>query len=184
MRFTLLRPAQRADTQHFYLDFTYDRRNYNGTPHNDAVHTECRTIKNSVCSAAEAECAGLFHNAHTALGIRQVLEAVGHSQHPTGLKTDNKTTKSFFHALMRIKRSKSWDIHYHWLRKNATRKLLHIFWDKGSNNNADYHAKHHSPAVHKIQHPCYILKGFKVSNLAQTLCGNTNFLARACSTTT
>ena len=111
-------------------------------------------------------------------------EAIRHPQRLTRIKTDNKTANSFMHASMRIKRSKTWDMRYHWLRENATQRLLDIYWDKGSNNNADYHTKHQAPAVHKVQRPRYILKGFSTSMLARSICSNINFLARLCSSCT
>ena len=168
---------------HFYLESLPNRLNYNGAPHNAPIHTECKIIPNVVCSAAEAECGGLFYNAQMALTFRRTLEAIGHPQRPTRIKTDNKTANSFVHASMRIKRSKTWDMRYHWLRENTTKKLLDIYWDKGSNNNADYHTKHHAPAVHKVQRPRYILKGFSITDIARSICNN-NFLARVCSSCT
>ena len=63
---------------HFYLKAYPHCLNYNKAPHNAAVHTECRILENIVCSAAEAECGGLFHNAQAALGILRNLEAIGH----------------------------------------------------------------------------------------------------------
>ena len=155
---------------HYFLESFPNRRNYNGAPNNAAIHTECKILPNIVCSAAETECGGLFHNAQMALGIRRTLEAIGHPQRPTRLKTDNKTANSFVHASMKVKRSKTWDMRYRWLRENATRRLFDIYWDKGSNNRADYHTKHHAPTIHKTQRPRYILKGFAISELAQTLC--------------
>ena len=169
---------------HFYLESKPHKTNYNKAPHNGAVHTECKLLRNIVCSAAEAECGGLFHNAQVALGIRRTLEAIGHSQQPTKIKTDNTTANSFVHASMRIKRSKTWDMRYHWLREQTTRNVLRIFWDKGTNNNADYHTKHHSPAVHKTQRPRYILKGFSVNQIIRAILDKQNFLARVCSTST
>ena len=169
---------------HFYLEALPNRHNYNKSPHNAAIHTECRTLKNIVCSAAEAECGGLFNNAQVAIGIRRTLKAIGHPQQPTRLKTDNKTANSFVHASMRIKRSKTWDMRYHWLREQATHNILKIFWDKGSNNDADYFTKHHSPAVHKHQRQRYILKGYSVAQLATSLANKLNFPARVCSTST
>ena len=50
------------------------------------------------------------------------------------MKTDNSTATSFVHSTIRTKRSKSWDMRYHWLRQEAVRKVLDIFWDKGKNN--------------------------------------------------
>ena len=150
---------------HFYLESFPNRLNYNKSPSNGAVHTECKILKNIVCSAAEAECGGLFHNAQVALGIQRTLKAIGHPQGPTRIKTDNSTANSFVHASMRIKRSKTWDMRYHWLREQAVHNIIKVFWDKGTNNDGDYFTKHHSPAVHKTQRPRYILKGFSVTKL-------------------
>eukprot|EP00957_Ditylum_brightwellii_P071220 5414062-Ditylum_brightwellii.AAC.1 len=66
---------------------------------------------------------------------------------------------------MRLKRSKTWDMRFHWPREKAVRKALDISWDKGINNDADYYTKHHSPSHHKVTRPQHILKGF---NLAET----------------
>eukprot|EP00957_Ditylum_brightwellii_P153929 11716261-Ditylum_brightwellii.AAC.1 len=72
---------------------------------------------------------------------------------------------SFVHTSMHIKHSKSWDMGWHWLRKAAIRKALEIFWDIGSQNDADYFTKHHLPTHHRIKRKRYILKGFNVSQL-------------------
>ena len=145
---------------------------------------ECEALKHVVSSAAEAETVGLFHNCQTAISIRTVLEEMGHPQLATKIKTDNKTANSFVHASMRIKRSKSWDMRYHWLRERAIRKILNIFWDKGSNNDADYFTKHHPPAHHRVIRQRYILKGFHVSQQLRHKLSQTTFWARVCSSVT
>ena len=68
---------------YFYLEADPHRLDYSKAPHNAAVHTEYRILKNIVCSAAEAECGRLFRNAQAALGIRHTLEAIGHPQRAT-----------------------------------------------------------------------------------------------------
>ena len=163
---------------YFYLESTPNSLNYNGTPHNAPIHTECATIKNVVCSAAESECAGLFKNSHISIHIRRVLEALSHKQKSTKVKTDNRTANSFVHSSMRMKRSKSWDMRYHWLRENDQKQSLKIYWDKGSNNDADYFTKHHSPSHHKLMRPKYILKGFAVTELAKAI--SSSIRARVC----
>ena len=45
---------------------------------NGAVHVECKTLRHVVSSAAEAETAGVYHNAEMALPIRIVLKALNH----------------------------------------------------------------------------------------------------------
>ena len=88
---------------------------------------------------------------------------MGHKQQATRIKTDNDTANSFAHSTIRLKRSKTWDMRYNWLRGVIAQTLLKIFWDRGKNNLADYFTKHHAPAHHRIQRYKYILKGFNIS---------------------
>ena len=165
---------------HYMLEASQHPDNYNRAPHNGAILIECRTLKHVVCSAAEAECGGLFQNSQNAIALRTLLREMGHPQLPTRIKTDNKTANSFVHASMRVKRSKSWDMRYHWLREAAVRAILNIYWDKGSNNDADYFTKHHPPAHHRLQRSRYILKGFSITQLGNVLSKNPLW-ARVCS---
>lgn len=61
---------------------------------------------------------------------------------------------------MRQKRSKAWDMRYHWIRDRVAQEQFEIFWDKGTNNYADYFTKHHPPIHHQTIRPTYILKSF------------------------
>ena len=47
----------------YYLQSHPYQLNYNNAPRNAAIHTKCKVLKNIVCSAVEAECGVLFHNA-------------------------------------------------------------------------------------------------------------------------
>ena len=122
----------------------------------------CKTIKNVVCSAAEAECGGLFMNCGTAIGIRNALNGMGHTQGRTPVITDNSTANSFVHSEMRVKRSKSWDMKFNWLRDRSAQRQFNILWDKGTRNMTDYFTKHHPPSHHKLKRHDYILKGFSL----------------------
>eukprot|EP00957_Ditylum_brightwellii_P112875 8606296-Ditylum_brightwellii.AAC.1 len=95
---------------YFYCASNPHTLNYNKKPHNAPILIECRTLKHVVCSMKKAECSALFHNSQTAIGLRNLLEAIGHPQQPTKIKTNNKTSNSFVHASMHIKCNKSWDI--------------------------------------------------------------------------
>ena len=123
---------------------------------NGPVLTECRTIRHVVASSAEAETSALFHNAQTAIPIRAILEALGHRQPPTPLKTDNATANAFVHQQMRHKKSKAWDMRYWWLKEKFAKKHFQFFWQKGINNWADYFTKHFSPKKHQALRPRYI----------------------------
>ena len=116
---------------------------------NGAILVECKTLKHVVSSAAEAETAGVFHNAQKAIPIRYILEQLGHLQPPTPLKTDNSTALGFVKNNIHQKRSKSWDMRFHWLRDRMTRQQINVYWEKGVNNNADYFTKHHPLNYHQ-----------------------------------
>jgi len=130
---------------------------------NAPILVECKTLRNVVASAAEAETGGLFHNAQTILHIRILLAALGHRQPPTPLKTDNSTANAFVNRSLRQRKSKSWDMKFHWLRDKELQRLIRVFWDKGANNDADYFTKHHPPSHHQSIQSRYILKNHYVT---------------------
>ena len=123
---------------------------------NGAIHVECKTLRHVVSSAAEAETAGVYHNATVALPIRVVLQALNHPQPPTPIKTDNSTANGFIHDKIHQKRSKSWDMRYYWLRDRKTQQQFQFFWDKGANNEADYFTKHFPASYHRVKRSRYI----------------------------
>ncbi len=71
-------------------------------------------------SAAEAECAGVFHNSQEAIILRNILEALGHPQPPTRIKTNNSTANNFVQNNIHQHRSKTWDMHWNWLHDENT----------------------------------------------------------------
>ena len=132
-------------------------------------------------SAAEAETAGLFYNCQTAIDIRNMLKALGHTQPATPVKTDNSTAESFVKNLIKQRRSKSWDVRYHWLSEKQNDNTFNIYWDRGNNNWSDYHSKHHSPMYHRNMRKYYILKGFLLKTLKNEQKLDTSLAARVCS---
>ena len=126
---------------------------------NAPILVECKTLRNVVASAAEAETGGLFHNAQNIMHIRHLLHSIGHAQPPTPLKTDNNTASAFVNKTLRQRKSKSWDMKFHWLRDRELQRLIRVFWDRGINNDADYFTKHHPPSHHQTIRSRYILKG-------------------------
>ena len=78
---------------HFYLsDWPRDKPNPPSTKRNKPILTTCKTIRNVVSSAAEAETKVTFCNAKEGVAILPSLIGIGHKQPPTPLKTDNSTT--------------------------------------------------------------------------------------------
>ena len=86
-----------------------------------------------------------------------MLTALGNLQTNTQVKTDNGTAAQFVKDTIKNKRSKSWDVRYHWLTKRQANEDFNIYWDRGENNLADYHTKHHNPTHHKNVRQNYIL---------------------------
>ena len=107
---------------HFYLSASSRPNKVYTGRFNAPLHTECHTIKNVVSSAAEAECAALFHNCMTAVGIWHALHGLGQPQNCTEVITDNSTANSFVHSEMRVKQLKSWDMRYNWLRDRSAQQ--------------------------------------------------------------
>ena len=134
-------------------------------PINGDILVECATLRNVVGSAAEAECAGCYSNAQKAIPIRIALEELGHPQEKTPLRTDNSTASGFANKTMRQKRSKSWDMKYHWLRDRQAQNQFHIYWKEGKKILADYFTKHFPPSHHIQTRPTYILKNHYVSQV-------------------
>ena len=123
---------------------------------NDPILVEYRLLKRGVTSAAESETAGLFYNTQTAVDIKNILMALGHQHTDVPIKTDNSTAASFVTDTLKQKRSKAWDVHYHWLSEQQKLGNFKIFWDKGIKNFAEHHTKHHSPTHHQNVRKNYI----------------------------
>ena len=166
---------------YYYLGTTPNQKDTQNPTINGAVHVECKALRHVVSSAAEAETAALFHNAKTAIELRRTLTALGHPQPPTPLKTNNSTALGYVKNLVNQKRSKSWDMRFHWLREKNS-KDLQVYWAPGKNNLADYFTKHHSPTYHKLVRPWYILKGFHTMycNLQNKFPNSEMMYARVC----
>ena len=56
-----------------------------------------------------------------------MLKALGHNQLATPVKTDNATAASFVTDMLKQKRSKVWDVRYHWLSKHQALKTFFLF---------------------------------------------------------
>ena len=178
----LVMPKARSRiTGHYYLSDHPFHIPVDGHPKPNApILTECRTLRYVVASAAEAETGGIFHNARTAIPIRQTLTALNHPQPATPIKTDNSTAKAFVTKNLRQKKSKSWDMRFHWLRDRDAQKHFKIFWESGKTNWADYFTKHHSIKHHKVMRPKYIHMNNCVNYVKSEHTQKTSFSTRGC----
>ena len=123
---------------------------------NGSIHVLCRTIRTVAASASEAETSSLFLNAQEAVPMRTALSEMGHPQPATPLETDNSTAYGILRAQVRMKRSKAFDMRYHWLKDRIAQKQFNLYWSPGRTNIADYFSKHHPPAHHKLMRYSYL----------------------------
>ena len=108
---------------------------------NGTIHMECKTILNVVSSEAEYETCGISNNGKTSIGMRSDLITLDHKQPATPLKTDNSMTEGFINSMMKPKHSRIWDMKLHWLRNKEVLEQMRVYWDKLTNNEADYFTK-------------------------------------------
>ena len=145
---------------YYYCSNRHSNKKSPNPPLNGPIHIECKLLRHVVTSAAEAETAGLFVNCQKILEIKHMLHALGHPQVAIPVKTDNATAASFVTDMLKQKRSKAWDVRYHWLSEQQALRTFFIYWQQGCKNLADYHTKHHPPSYHQKVREKYVLKGF------------------------
>ena len=83
---------------------------------------------------------------------------------------DNAVTNGFIHKNIKQKRSKSWDMRYHWLRDKNLHKQFRYYWAKGEENEGDYFTKHHPPKHHIKMRSKYILKNHLLTEKLTNVC--------------
>ena len=101
--------------------------------------------------------------------MQPYLITLDHEQPATPPKTDNSTTEGFVNSGIKPKRSKTWDMKWHWLREKYGIEKLILYWYKGTNNDADYFTKHHPPIHHCQMRPWYIHTSNLVRKIPQTI---------------
>ena len=116
---------------------------------NGAIHAFSSIIPVVVASVAEGEYGAAYMTAQHATGSRQVLEFLGYPQPPTLILGDNECAVGLANGTLKIKRSKSINMQFHWLRDRIRQGHFEYQWRKGANNLADFFTK--ALPVHKHQ---------------------------------
>ena len=114
---------------------------------NGAIHAVSSIIDVVVASAAEAEYAGVFTGARHAEGTRALLDFLGHPQPPTITLCDSACAVGIANDKVKIKRAKSIDMRFHWVRDRIRQGHFQVQWRKGAHNLADFYTK--ALPVHK-----------------------------------
>jgi hypothetical protein len=92
-------------------------------------------------NVAEAEYGGAFHAAQRAVPLRNILSALHIPQPTTDVITDNAVAYGIATDTIKQKRSRSVDIHFHWLRDQVRLGRFAVHWEEGTKNLADYQTK-------------------------------------------
>ena len=126
------------------------------TPINGGLLIRSSILDVVVSSAAEAELGGLFENMRDATTLRNILADVGYPQSASPIQTDNKCAEGIAHGTVKSKRSKAFDMRYHWVRDRVHQGQFDVYWREGGHNLADYFTKDHPAAHHKAMRPYFI----------------------------
>jgi hypothetical protein len=106
-----------------------------------------------VASVGEGEYASVFLNAQAGEYVRSILIALGHPQPPTTIYCDNECAVGLANDTVKMKRSKSIDMRFHWIRDRIKQGHFVVTWIKGANNLADFFTKALPVHVHQSTMP-------------------------------
>ena len=128
---------------HYYLSDNPPSPHIRTTPTpNGPILTKYQTIRTVMASAAEAKAGTILLNGQQAVPIRTSLIERDHPQPPTQIKTDSATSYGIITGNMRRKRSKAFDMLLYWMRCHIKHNQFRLYWQKGTENLADYFTKH------------------------------------------
>ena len=69
---------------------------------------------------------------------------------------DNACAAGIANDAVRQKRSKVIDMRFYWVQDRVRAGQFLIYWRRGTENEADYFTKHHSPSHHRLQRSKYL----------------------------
>jgi len=110
----------------------------------------------TVSSAAEAEYGALFLLGQEAEALRQTLLDLGYPQPPTKIISDNSCAVGVTNNKVKQKRSKAFDMRFHWIRDRVKQRHFQVEWEPGSTNLADFFTKAHSAKHHTAVRTLYV----------------------------
>ena len=108
---------------------------------NGLVAAQSAVIKVVCSGASEAEYAALYSVGQTTYFIRLVAAACGYPQTATTIYTDNEVAIGIANRSVKIKRSKSIEKSFHWIRDHVDAGDFIIKWVPSEQNIADYFTK-------------------------------------------
>ena len=108
---------------------------------NGAVQVNVK-VETTVCnSAMEIEYVGCYATARSGIALRQMSDAMGYPQAATRISTDNACAAGVANKTMKIKRSRTINMNFHWIRDRVAQGEYTVVWFEGRKNLADFFTK-------------------------------------------
>ena len=123
---------------------------------NGGIYAFSKIIDVVVASVSEGEYGAVFLNAQTGEYMRNILEELGHAQPPTTIYCDNECAVGLANDTVKIKRSKSIDMRFHWIRDRINQGHFIVQWIKGTSNLADFFTKALPVHLHQSMMPKFV----------------------------
>ena len=124
-------------------------------------------IKTVVTSATATEYAAAFIVGQAAISIINTLTDLGYPQNETEFFCDNLCAVGIANNTFNLKRTKTIDMRYHWIRDQVKLRVFRITWKAGKFNLADFFTKAHPVKHHLDIRWKYVLME-KHSNIASS----------------
>ena len=114
-------------------------------------------IKTVVTSATATEYAAAFIVGQAAISIINTLSDLGYPQSETEIFCDNECAVGIANNNFNLKRTKTIDMRYHWIRDQVKMNVFKITWKAGKLNLADFFTKAHPVKHHSDIRWKYVL---------------------------
>ena len=108
---------------------------------NGAIHVHSCLLDVVVASVAECEYASLYMLARIGEWLRTIARALGYPQPPTVIFCDNACAVGIANDSVKLHRTKSIDVRFHWIRDRVRQGHFLVEWRKGASNLADFFTK-------------------------------------------
>ena len=89
----------------------------------------------------EIEYVGCYATARSGIALRQMSDAMGYPQAATRISTDNACAAGVANKTMKIKRSRTINMNFHWIRDRVAQGEYTVVWFEGRKNLADFFTK-------------------------------------------
>jgi hypothetical protein len=123
---------------------------------NGAVHVHSCILDVVVASVAECEYASLYMLARVGTWLRTIATALGYPQPATHIFCDNACAVGMANDTVKLNRTKSIDMRFHWIRDRVRQGQFIVTWRQGAHNLADFFTKPLPVHVHQALMPFLI----------------------------